>query len=583
MIKEWVISNFKSIEGEKKLEFRPLTIFTGPNSSGKSTVLQSLLLVSQTLQNQMVSRSVVLNGSIKQFGSYKDVVFMREPELHIHIGFKINRDQSDSGYYYAIGDKFDTVKCGFEISSKDIEEDLQPELEQFELELFKDKTKSSYLTIKKEVKNNGDEKYHIDTDYQPPYSIWGKRKRLEYEGARFSHFLPSFLIGRYSIKEKYKVFISNLFDINDNHYNILTFNEEQDLIRVLRADSLKIVEEVYENCKRKTKPIKNLYQILQKSFSFENFESFVRIMKIQDEDCEKYQSLLLDVLKQMKDTYGTEMVSMYFHQGVEFVKDFFTGNIKYLGPLRDEPKSIYPLEGMGSIADVGLKGENTAAVFENNKDNGCDYIDPSAFEDLDKIKFEIRHDSLTTIINKWLVYLGVASDINTIDKGKFGHELKITTDVEQLQQDLTHVGVGVSQILPILVLCLLAKKGSVIVLEQPELHLHPKVQTRLADFFVSLNELGKQCVVETHSEYLINRLRYIVAKSRGSKVAKNTLIYFVEKEQGHSNYRPIKINKYGVIEEWPKGFFDESEEIAAAVIQAGIEKRKKELQSRKNK
>ena len=106
--------------------------------------------------------------------------------------------------------------------------------------------------------------------------------------------------------------------------------------------------------------------------------------------------------------------------------------------------------------------------------------------------------------------------------------------------------------------------------------MHPKVQTRLADFFVSMNALGKQCILETHSEYLINRLRYLVAKSNEDKIAQDTMIYFVEKEDGHSIYRPITINKYGVIEDWPKGFFDESEDIASMTLRAGMEKRKRE-------
>ena len=588
MIKEWTISNFKSIENEKRLEFRPLTIFTGANSSGKSAVLQSLLLVSQTLQNQMVSRSVVLNGSIKQFGSYNDVVFRRDSKRHIRIGFSINKESLDNGFYYGVGDKFDRVECNFEIASKGVEEDLQPKLEQLELNLYNGKAKSSHLSIRRnskqrsqiQTKNINDlddnEEFVIDTDYKSPYGFWGTKKQLDYQGVQFFHFLPSFLIRKYSVKEKYGVFISNMLDPNDHHFNILKYTEAQELSDILRTESMKIAADVYNDCRRRSEKMKEKYKNLQKSFSIEDFESFIRSVNIAQTKRNDYQQRLMNVVKPIKESFGTEREPMYFHQGVEYVKDFFIGNIKYLGPLRDEPKSIYPLETVGSIADVGLKGENTAAVYENNKDLEFDYIDPIVFNDIDKIAFRRKRATLSSIVNKWLVYLGVASDINTIDKGKFGHELKITTDIDQLKQDLTHVGVGVSQILPILILCLLAKKGSVIILEQPELHLHPRVQTRLADFFVSLNALGKQCVVETHSEYLINRLRYIVAKTKGNKVATNSLIYFVEKDNGHSNYRPIKINKYGVIEDWPKGFFDESEDIAASIIRAGYEKRKME-------
>jgi predicted ATPase len=91
--------------------------------------------------------------------------------------------------------------------------------------------------------------------------------------------------------------------------------------------------------------------------------------------------------------------------------------------------------------------------------------------------------------------------------------------------------------------------------------------------------LKKQCVLETHSEYLINRLRYRSAVSDGDDLAKDCIIYFVEKEGLRSNYRPVKINRFGVIEDWPKGFFDEDEEVSASILRAGMEKRKKERKS----
>ena len=145
---------------------------------------------------------------------------------------------------------------------------------------------------------------------------------------------------------------------------------------------------------------------------------------------------------------------------------------------------------------------------------------------------------------------------------------------------MTHVGVGVSQILPILVMSFLAKAGDVVILEQPELHLHPKVQTRLADFFVAMNALGKQCIVETHSEYLINRLRLLVVKSDDTRVADETMIYFVEKDKmiGRSNYRKVIINPYGKIEHWPEGFFDEGENLASQIIEAAFDKKRREKQ-----
>jgi predicted ATPase len=72
-----------------------------------------------------------------------------------------------------------------------------------------------------------------------------------------------------------------------------------------------------------------------------------------------------------------------------------------------------------------------------------------------------------------------------------------------------------------------------------------------------------------------------VAKTDVEKIGKETMIYFVEKEDGHSIYRKITINKYGVIDHWPKGFFDEGEDIATMTMRAGLEKKRREQKNSK--
>jgi predicted ATPase len=74
---------------------------------------------------------------------------------------------------------------------------------------------------------------------------------------------------------------------------------------------------------------------------------------------------------------------------------------------------------------------------------------------------------------------------------------------------------------------------------------------------------------------LINRLRYLSAVSEGKAISEHVILYFVEKEGGHSRYRPIRINEFGVIPDWPKGFFDENEENAAATLTAAMAKRRR--------
>lgn len=180
----------------------------------------------------------------------------------------------------------------------------------------------------------------------------------------------------------------------------------------------------------------------------------------------------------------------------------------------------------------------------------------------------------------WLKYMGIAEELHTRDLGKLGHELKITTPGTTTLHDLTHVGVGVSQVLPILVMCLLAEPDTTLIVEQPELHLHPKVQTLLGDFFLSMAASSKQIIVETHSEYLVNRLRFRAAAAEGEEIASLMKIYFAEKDDGASTFRDVNVNQYGAILDWPKGFFDQSQSEAEKILRTGIEKKQRQRKLR---
>ena len=605
MIKEWKLDNFKSIDQEKDLEFRPLTIFTGANSSGKSTILQSILLVTQTLQSPIASRSILLNGWFKKFGNYSDVVNRREFNKKIKIGFTIQNSEEEvrNEYYprFQLGEDINTAQCEFEVSSDGIEECLQPVLEYTRIEATYGKIKTDRtmtVAIDKKKNRTQEEQKVIDScggKYQPldfTYDIVLKntgRARYDYLGiennwknlgTNLFHFLPNYLIAYSSYKDQMKRILKDWLMSGRRHY----YGQDDEIKSILPIIEDKVyatVDDIYKKKKyRDASKYEKARKSLKNKITISKIVSILSLGTLDLNEKQKYVNDIVETLESLPEQYITDKFPLFYLSGVEFIREFFNEKIKYLGPLREEPRSLYPLESNGNTFDLGLKGENTAAVFENNKTRKIKYISPLYFESGTVGKLKPDEGTLSEAINAWLVYLGVANEMSTNDKGKVGHELKITTDIKEMEQDLTHVGVGVSQILPILVMCFLAGKGDSIILEQPELHLHPKVQSRLADFFVSMNALGKQCILETHSEYLINRLRYLVAKTDDEKIAQETMIYFVEKENGHSKYRDITINKYGVIPDWPKGFFDEGEDLATMIMKAGMEKKKRELSKR---
>jgi predicted ATPase len=626
MIKNWSVKHFKSVYENTKLEMSPLTIFTGANSSGKSTIIQSLLLTTQTLQNNVHSKSLILNGHIIKLGNFRDILSNNQPSNEIEIGFEIdfnvNEAREKRYLFHRLFDKTyqnALVKCDFSFTANNGDDEadltqLHPDLQKSTISVYNlddDKKEVEKISIYRSSLNAEDRIKQLELQDCNAEEV----SSLEYEvnlkknnpsenmyfypfyvqgdsvGAKLLHFLPEKLTVKYNetleeSKQLVEFFVDfdNISNVDIINNSSLEFNEEfKDIIlneiKSIHLDIMKNKEAPIYNLNLKN--INEKFFHIRNDFTVKNYYEFLGSLKgnIRNkllENIKKNEDRLLNTLIKGKEP-KYELAQIPLPGYVEFAKTniqrFFSNNVKYLGPLRDEPKPIYPHSGTTDSKDVGFKGEHTAAVLEIHKSNYIEYISPQFLENE---KPKVIKGQLIDAVLEWLEYMGVVNDVKTIDRGKLGHELKVQLEGGSSFHDLTNVGVGVSQVLPILVLSLLAERNSTLIFEQPELHLHPKVQTRLADFFVSMIKLNKQCILETHSEYLINRLRYRSVVSNSEDISENVIMYFVEQSQGRSTYNPIKINKYGVIEDWPKGFFDEGEENAAAILKAALNKRKKE-------
>ena len=138
---------------------------------------------------------------------------------------------------------------------------------------------------------------------------------------------------------------------------------------------------------------------------------------------------------------------------------------------------------------------------------------------------------------------------------------------------ITDVGFGVSQLLPVLVLCYYAPENSTIILEQPEIHLHPKVQSDLADVLIDVvKNRNVQIILESHSGLLLHRLQRRIAEEQIA--AEDTALYFCQINDGTSEIERLKVDEYGNISNWPQDFFGDD-------IGDLVEKTKVEMQRRK--
>lgn len=625
MITKWSLSNFKSVSKETELSFAPLTLFAGPNSSGKSTVLQSLLLVSQTLAHKVSSRSVVLNGLITRLGQFDDLKSHESEYDQITIGWECqplegaqtsNLENSRLPSHFMIygkrNDAIKTITCKLSFDANPGSPDrelyqLQPRLFLFtisalvssddnadrrhELTVSRSSAESTKIdNLNAEVPNDAARaslEFNVDIDNDSLEELREEYMTAEPVGCVFRHFLPDRLSIRINtVKEFARMIRMALMDDGPRIRRSLFMKREFVIPYPLIKELQSQLDEKYPILFEKQSTlfdgdegiaIRDWIERLRK-LPFEKRRELRRTLTEWPDLVEIIERNLRVAAKKEDKEYLLLPFPLPANlmNASSYLGAMFSNSVKYLGPLRDEPKPLYPLTAHADPTDVGFQGEMTAAVLNLHRERKIRYISSSAFAKTPFLPTPVTR-SLEAAVTDWLQYLGVAETAYSIDKGKLGHELKVKLSEDGPTHDLTHVGVGVSQVLPIVVMSLLADRDTTLIFEQPELHLHPKVQTRLADFFLSIVLLGKQCLIETHSEYLINRLRYrTAAEDDNNRVNESLKIYFVEKKDGSSDFREVKVNEYGAILEWPKGFFDQSQFESESILRAAAAKRKRQ-------
>lgn len=244
---------------------------------------------------------------------------------------------------------------------------------------------------------------------------------------------------------------------------------------------------------------------------------------------------------------------------------FFRTSVRYLGPLREAPHVLY--DPGPSKLDLGVRGEYSAAVLHAQARTRVLMPTPEGAGE---------ERPLSDALDFWLREFDLAESARSEDRGRIGIGLSVTPKGIGSEVDLTSVGVGVSQVLPVVLLCLLAEPGTLVILEQPELHLHPKLQQDLADFLLACTRAGRQLVIETHSEHLVNRLRYQIAKDETDETHGLIRIVFAENEDGITSYREPAINPYGGLgDDWPTGFLDLTARESQELVRQSLAKRKR--------
>ena len=243
----------------------------------------------------------------------------------------------------------------------------------------------------------------------------------------------------------------------------------------------------------------------------------------------------------------------------------FSNRVSYIGPFRIVPERIYR-DSESSKKDVGVRGENVSDILIYNS--------------------HLRGRSIVSKVSELLKkYFGYSLSVKELENQYYQI---ILTDTHSVKSNITDVGFGISQVLPIIMqICLSAEKAKnvktpmindIILIEQPELHLHPAAQACLAELFemcVSYNPQAK-LIIETHSEHLISKLQVLIADPDCSLDNNMVQLLYVDKNDDGSSYiNNIGIKENGKFEkEWPEDFFDQGYKLSLQLMRKAAARKK---------
>lgn len=271
--------------------------------------------------------------------------------------------------------------------------------------------------------------------------------------------------------------------------------------------------------------------------------------------------------------YGFPAEAQLYFQNTAFLSDLELTleerlhSISYLGPLRSPPQRLYSWSGNDPM-DVGWQGENTVQAILAARHRRLNW------------KWRSPTVSFEHVIADWLVQLGLLHSftVEEIAPERDEYEVKVKTSPDAEQVKLTDVGFGVSQVLPVIVQCFYAATNSTVLMEQPEIHLHPAVQANLADLFISAitaredsRKRGLQLIVESHSEHLLRRLQRKIAE--GEIRETDVALYFCYSGPNGSAMDRLEVDTYGDILNWPPDFFGDELEDVAVQAEVGMQRK----------
>ena len=271
--------------------------------------------------------------------------------------------------------------------------------------------------------------------------------------------------------------------------------------------------------------------------------------------------------------YGFPDEVVAYYQNADFVQSLnlrheqLFRSLSYLGPLRTRAERLYSWAGV-EPESVGYAGENTVAAMLAACDRWVS-LGPMLWR-----------KPFQEIIARKLKEMGLIEEfrVTPISEQRQEYEVGVRTKGSRDWVDLPDVGFGISQVLPVLVQCFYAPPGSIVFMEQPEIHLHPMAQSALADVMIDVinsREDGSgrniQLIIETHSEHFLRRLQRRIAE--GGVSEETVSAYFANVSKAPATLDALELDEFGNVRNWPENFFGDEMRDIAGQAKAALTKR----------
>lgn len=508
MLKSVTIKSFKGVKETLEIKIDPLTLFSGANSSGKSTIIQAILFVKQNIESNNLS--VTFDGKYFDFYDFKHTVFGEDLDNEMELGFEffIKKKHLDKSYNTA----FETI--------------LKRLLPKEEFDLSNDETTFEYNFHFKlkgfDKPDSGATDIEVTVLKFELFSINSEKRKNHLN-------LDLDLNKRLKTTDRYNLSWKNFSNGNNNG-----IGENGSLIISTTIRGLF--------------PGRNLSKLIKENKTFDEDKTF---------------DAAINIFIAFKD----------------LIEETFN-RFRYIGPLRAAPNYDYELY---NSANIDITGKLAPSIYHNEKAQRIE-LKPYFNSDLDSFqKVEnIENRTIQRELIFWFSIMGVKNFKIEHKEGKLIIYLSPNiSSVENLKVRIPQSGFGVSQVFPILLEALRTNPGETLIIEQPEAHLNPKLQTDIADLFLFLALNNRRFIIETHSEHLIYRLLKRFAEDGITKqksddsgeiikkyfdkyelnVKDVIAMYFVDLNnfdiQEDNRIRKVSLGENGLIDDWPAGFYDQ--------------------------